>query len=410
MHVTLRSFLTPPQKDVSVNTERSLIGPRVRAISEVALCGVLQDIDRLSASLEHRTVVDDAFFEIENIRRLHLSNQDKASGDSLGAQTNSIVSPGNHGVCCTSDSTPQPDSSTTTQTECTQHSPNHDTTSQNSKKCYAAALASGKDRPALSTASSNISSVVNTRVTRLPVNTARTSSGAPCGARTLRLLPVQNPPSGFRNRNRNNSKTSAHLGTLQPESDTGHAQCCVRHRPFLSSAGSKRTHPYEIDVVFVARHCDVSTAVTVQQQDTVKPQQHSSTTLANKQEDFCLQTTQKLPRRDVCLSADTNPENLSSNKELSSSASAGICHDGTQGQGHGLNAGPSCFYDPDVVSFSWKGSERVVRDRLLPETVGQTKSPVSILDEDAFTDNGNLQSSDVTADAKLSLPWFLESS
>ena len=91
MHVTLRSFLTPPQKDVSVNTERSLIGPRVRAISEVALCGVLQDIDRLSASLEHRSVVDDAFFEIENIRRLHLSNQEKASGDSLGAQTNSIV-------------------------------------------------------------------------------------------------------------------------------------------------------------------------------------------------------------------------------------------------------------------------------------------------------------------------------
>ena len=162
--------------------------------------------------------------------------------------------------------------------------------------------------------------------------------------------------------------------------------------------------------MFVARHCDVSTAATVKQQDTIKRQQHSGTTLANKQGDFYLQTTRKLSRRDVCLSADTNPENLSPEKELSSSASAGIRHDATQGQGHGLNAGPSCFYDPDVVNLSWKGSERVVRDRLLPETVGQTKSPVSILDEDAFADNGQLQSSDVTADAKLSLPWFLESS
>jgi hypothetical protein len=61
-----------------------MIGPPARAVTEEA-CEILQDMDRLSASLQHRSVVDDAFFEIENIRCTHLANLDtcKSAGDSV---------------------------------------------------------------------------------------------------------------------------------------------------------------------------------------------------------------------------------------------------------------------------------------------------------------------------------------
>lgn len=384
---------------MSVNTERSLIGPRVRAISEEALCGVIQDIDRLSASLEHRSVVDDAFFEIEKIRRLYLSNLGKASGDSLCAQTDSI-SPGN-GVCDTSDSTSLPDPSTTTQTEFSQHSPIHNTNLQNSKRCYAAALTSGKDRPTI-TATSNNNTAVNVRETRLPVSTTR--AAAPCSARTLRVSPVQNSSSGYRNRNRNNSKTSVQDRMQQLGSDAGHAQCHVRH-PALTSVGPKRAHPYQIDVVFVARDCDESPAKVKQQ--VTKPERYNRIKLAKNEEDFCLETAPKNSQRGVSSSTDTNPENLS--PKLSSSALADIFLDTRQGRGLSTETSV-CFNDPDVVNISGKDSVCTVGDILLPETVGQTKSSASDPDEDAFTDNGNAQRSDEATGALLPSSCCLRSS
>nr|KAG5702240.1 hypothetical protein BaRGS_030595 [Batillaria attramentaria] len=83
----LRNKRIPVTHEACVNTERSVVGAPVRAVSQEVLCGVLRDVDRLSNALASRSIVDDAFFEIESLRR-HCSDvleakdtKDEAEGE-----------------------------------------------------------------------------------------------------------------------------------------------------------------------------------------------------------------------------------------------------------------------------------------------------------------------------------------
>ncbi|PVD24227.1 hypothetical protein C0Q70_14697 [Pomacea canaliculata] len=68
--------------EISINTERSHVGPWVRTVSHEELSGVLKDMDRLASAVSSRSVVDDAFFEIENLRHEYLSQHPTGSTSS----------------------------------------------------------------------------------------------------------------------------------------------------------------------------------------------------------------------------------------------------------------------------------------------------------------------------------------
>ena len=200
------------QTDVSVNTTRSLVGPPVRAVSEEALCGVLLDLDRLTSSLDHRSVVDDAFFEVENIRLHHLAGLDKASGDVLNAKHVSASHKDSINLACdnfvASSLTYQSNSLTTRKTDFHPVLPKYGPVVQEQTpiRCYAAALTSGKPRSITSVTSSNSTdSEVNSRGTKLHC-TSRTVPLATCSTRTLSLPLLRSSMFPVRNKNQNNTE------------------------------------------------------------------------------------------------------------------------------------------------------------------------------------------------------------
>ncbi|CAL1536981.1 unnamed protein product [Lymnaea stagnalis] len=60
-----------------VNTDEVRVGPKIRAVSDLEVQRVIKEVDRLTDSLGRRTVLDNAYFEIDEIRRQHLAEEAK---------------------------------------------------------------------------------------------------------------------------------------------------------------------------------------------------------------------------------------------------------------------------------------------------------------------------------------------
>ena len=167
---------------------------------------------------------------------------------------------------------------------------------------------------------------------------------------------------GFRNRNRNNSKTSPpRAGRLQQlresERGGGYEQCRAQGRLLVSGVGSKRTHPSPRDLASgVIR--DPATSPGRQRALLLQ----DALMMPTSEEDFCAETARKYSRRDVSLPADANQSPRLSALAVDRSSLG-------QRRARGLSSGAGYRYDRDLlVSISGKGYGCVVRDVLLPET------------------------------------------
>ncbi|XP_070193161.1 uncharacterized protein [Littorina saxatilis] len=380
----LRNRKVPVQKHVSINTERSLIGPPVRAVSEEALCGVLQDLDRLSASLQHRSVVDDAFFEIENIRRLHLASRDQSSGDSPDVKTDCgnptrDSSDASYLRGAASCATLQPDSSTTTCTGLSQllHDNPDSPNSKIPRRCYAAAVAAapGKDRPATTstavTTKTNIS-VNATRGTPQPCSTLDRSQPPPtCTAGMLPLPPAasytlpSSSSSGFRNRNRNNSEASHDISPQQIWRAVEHAQNGAGDHSINTKNNMKFRYPFRQDCVFMVTEKEQIQVISnrVGQSENMSSAGNRSPSRQNR----------KQADRVSCSTSPKNHENLS--PELSPIELVDIILHTKQV--NRLCTLPVSLYEEETVSFTGEFCSYVVaNDSLSPRAIIKTRSPL----------------------------------
>ncbi|KAH9518927.1 hypothetical protein Btru_008672 [Bulinus truncatus] len=67
----LRSREGGKRLNTGVNTDEVRVGPKVHAVSDIEVEKVIKEVDRLSDSLGKRNVLDNAYFEIDEIRRQH---------------------------------------------------------------------------------------------------------------------------------------------------------------------------------------------------------------------------------------------------------------------------------------------------------------------------------------------------
>ncbi|KAL8559209.1 hypothetical protein ACOMHN_048456 [Nucella lapillus] len=186
-------MLCVAQTSVSINTERSLLGPPVRAVSEEALSGVLQDLDRLSTSLHHRSVVDDAFFQIEQIRSAHLQQLDTTSGDKLGEKPDSLNATDTQGQVLDLTTAQLMPASTTSMTPrmtfVQQQNASVKRSPQNGlKRCYAAALTSGMDRSSAAMPATGTNMDLNVRGTT-PSYCCKSLPALPSAVSTFQAAP-----------------------------------------------------------------------------------------------------------------------------------------------------------------------------------------------------------------------------
>ncbi|KAI8781523.1 alpha-protein kinase 1 [Biomphalaria glabrata] len=73
----LRSREGGKRLNAGVNTDEVRVGPKIRTVSDIEVEKVIKEVDRLTDSLGKRNVLDNAYFEVDEIRRQHLAEEAK---------------------------------------------------------------------------------------------------------------------------------------------------------------------------------------------------------------------------------------------------------------------------------------------------------------------------------------------
>lgn len=226
----LRNRRTPISNDACVNTDRSVVGTPVRSVNPEVLCGVLKDVDRLTSTLASRSIVDDAFFEIESLRRQYANSVPVRASSPEPAAAAATSGP----VAGSGGRVPAPSRGAVT------------------IPSAASPLTPPLPPPLLShhnhSLTTNFSSVppqqTQTHPQRKAYSVAVTSQPHPHGAARSTHVPPGPPPNacrpGFRNKNRNNADLSGGSppGVATTPGDGAH--CIAKILPQVTATTSRR--------------------------------------------------------------------------------------------------------------------------------------------------------------------------
>ncbi|CAG5120169.1 unnamed protein product [Candidula unifasciata] len=77
----LRSRAGGKRQNIGVNTDEVRVGSRIRTVNDLEMERVIKEVDRMTDALGKRNVIDNAYFEIDEIRRQYLAQQAQVQGE-----------------------------------------------------------------------------------------------------------------------------------------------------------------------------------------------------------------------------------------------------------------------------------------------------------------------------------------